>query len=202
MRYRGSKIAYGLVILAIATLSGCNSGDASVEGNRSVEPSALGEAYSSLLEQIEEAEAVLQARMEEAAAAEVEAQAEAARTAETSSPATPPSSSGGTKTGSSDTASSGVTVPSLIGMSFEEAAATLSALGLQVVRAEDYSERHASGLVCDQDPAGGAASSGSVVTLVVSLGHEVTACPSCGGDGVVTSTYTCPECGGTGYCYT
>ena len=87
-------------------------------------------------------------------------------------------------------------------MAYGEAAATLNSLGFQVVRAEDYSDRHASGLVCDQDPAGGAAPSGSVVTLVVSLGLASKTCPTCGGEGVITRTYTCPECGGTGTCYT
>lgn len=98
---------------------------------------------------------------------------------------------------------SSVSIPSVSGMSYESAVATLSGLGFRVSAAEDYSRTVAAGLVCSQSPGpGDSAARGSVISVVISLGPALAVCPSCGGAGSAAQEYTCPDCGGTGWCYT
>ena len=70
-----------------------------------------------------------------------------------------------------------LSVPNVIGLPYDQAAAELQRVGFGVARVEIDSEL-AAGIVVDQDPNGGSASSkGSTVTLSVSRGPVTTAVP-------------------------
>ena len=66
-----------------------------------------------------------------------------------------------------------VEVPSIIGMSSEEAQSAIQNVGLQASVTEDYSDTVASGMVISQDPASGKVRKGSTVNIVVSKGAKV-----------------------------
>ena len=67
----------------------------------------------------------------------------------------------------------GVEVPSVTGITYEEANSTLTALGFAVTRMEAYSDTVAAGIVAAQTPVpGGKVAKGTNVTLTVSLGVE------------------------------
>ena len=66
-----------------------------------------------------------------------------------------------------------VEVPSITGMSLEEAQAAIQNVGLQASVTEDYSDTVASGMVISQDPASGKVKKGSTVNIVVSKGAKV-----------------------------
>lgn len=69
----------------------------------------------------------------------------------------------------------GIEVVDVTGISYEEAASRLTALGFTVNKAEAYSDSVQSGLVISQSTvAGSKAPEGSVITLTVSLGKEET----------------------------
>lgn len=69
----------------------------------------------------------------------------------------------------------GIEVVDVTGISYEEAASRLTALGFTVNKAEAYSDSVQSGLVISQSTvAGSKAPGGSVITLTVSLGKEET----------------------------
>ena len=66
-----------------------------------------------------------------------------------------------------------VEVPSITGMSSEEAQSAIQNVGLQASVTEDYSDTVASGMVISQDPASGKVRKGSTVNIVVSKGAKV-----------------------------
>ena len=66
-----------------------------------------------------------------------------------------------------------VEVPSITGMSSEEAQSAIQNVGLQASVTEDYSDTVASGMVISQDPASGKVKKGSTVNIVVSKGAKV-----------------------------
>lgn len=66
-----------------------------------------------------------------------------------------------------------VEVPSIIGMSSEEAQSAIQNVGLQASVTEDYSDTVTSGMVISQDPASGKVKKGSTVNIVVSKGTKV-----------------------------
>lgn len=66
-----------------------------------------------------------------------------------------------------------VEVPSIIGMSSEEAQSAIQNVGLQASVTEEYSDTVASGMVISQDPASGKVKKGSTVNIVVSKGAKV-----------------------------
>ncbi|MGB7979505.1 MAG: PASTA domain-containing protein [Candidatus Nanopelagicales bacterium] len=71
-----------------------------------------------------------------------------------------------------------IPIPSLVGRSGDEAQSTLQALGLKVVRADEFSESVAKDLVISTDPKeGDTAFKGDTVTLVVSKGPPLVEVP-------------------------
>ena len=66
-----------------------------------------------------------------------------------------------------------VEVPSITGMSSEEAQSAIQNVGLQASVTEEYSDTVASGMVISQDPASGKVKKGSTVNIVVSKGAKV-----------------------------
>ena len=94
-----------------------------------------------------------------------------------------------------------VSVPPVVGTAEADAVAALQSLGFQVEVWHDYNETVAAGLIIAVEPAADTAlMKGSKVIVTVSLGTAYTTCPTCGGSGTISNTYTCPECGGTGFC--
>jgi serine/threonine-protein kinase len=82
-----------------------------------------------------------------------------------------------------------VAVPDEAGKSFDEASQALTALGFQVVRADDFHATIASGKVIGTDPAPGQeASRGSQVTIHVSKGPELVKVPSLVGQSLDAAT--------------
>jgi serine/threonine-protein kinase len=70
-----------------------------------------------------------------------------------------------------------ISVPSVVGVPYDQAVAELERAGLQAVRVEESSDL-AEGIVTRQDPSGGSeASRGTTVTLYVSRGPDTTAVP-------------------------
>ena len=70
-----------------------------------------------------------------------------------------------------------ITVPSVVGVPYDQAVAELERAGLQAVRVDESSDL-AEGIVTRQDPRGGSdASRGTTVTLYVSRGPDTTAVP-------------------------
>lgn len=63
-------------------------------------------------------------------------------------------------------------VPSITGLSYEDAASQLASQGFAVNKMESYSADVAKGNVISQSPVGGKAPIGSVITVTVSLGQE------------------------------
>jgi eukaryotic-like serine/threonine-protein kinase len=88
-----------------------------------------------------------------------------------------------------------VTVPSVIGVPYEQAATQLQAAGFAVSRVDVASEQ-AAGIVVDQDPNGGStASKGSTVTLSVSKGPATLAVPDVTTQDVATAQATLEAAG-------
>jgi serine/threonine-protein kinase len=82
-----------------------------------------------------------------------------------------------------------VAVPDEAGKSFDEASQALTALGFQVVRADDFHATIASGKVIGTDPAPGQeAPRGSQVTIHVSKGPELVKVPSLVGQSLEAAT--------------
>ena len=88
-----------------------------------------------------------------------------------------------------------VTVPSVIGLPYEQAATQLQAAGFAVSRVDVQSEQ-AAGIVVDQDPNGNStASKGSTVTLSVSTGPATLAVPDVTTQDVATAQATLEAAG-------
>ena len=68
--------------------------------------------------------------------------------------------------------SEGIEVPVVTGKTFEEANSELIGLGFLVNKTENYSDTIGEGIVVSQNPSGGKAPRGSVITVTVSLGPE------------------------------
>ena len=102
----------------------------------------------------------------------------------------------------------GVEVPSVTGITYEEANSTLTSMGFAVTKMEAYSDTVAAGIVAAQTPvAGGKVAKGTNVTLTVSLGveEEKTRVPNLMGltemDGTVEAHEAKLEIGTVSYVY-
>jgi serine/threonine-protein kinase len=81
--------------------------------------------------------------------------------------------------GGAPAASSQVTVPNLVGLSFDQAQATASALGLQVTRGAFADASAEAGTVLSQDPpAGATVTAGTSISLTIARGADTTIVPN------------------------